>query len=151
MVLAFDGEPTIEQRQCPQCGRPHESAIGFVTRDGDAYAVYFVDWYPHESEAYVDVILGTWEEPDYPRQVTFGCRLGHVAEQEAPAASLVTGGAMRSDHPMFGSKLPRDAALGHPRLGEFWAVVDWLVLNDRTLHDHVYHMEDSTGRGETEL
>jgi hypothetical protein len=103
--------------------------------------VYFADWYPHAHEAWIDVILGPWERPDYPNQVTFGCRIGHIQGQEAPAASLVDGGAMRSDHPMFGSKLDRSAALGHPWLSEFWSVVDWLIVNDQTLHEHVYHME----------
>ncbi len=145
MTLSFDGEPTIEQQQCPECGLRHESVIGFVLKDGAAHAIYFADWYPHGSEAYLDVVLGTWDEPDYPDQVTFGCRLGHVEGEAGPLASLVPGGERRSDHPMFGVKLDRDAALEHPRLDQFWEVSDWLVLNDRLLHDNVYHMPPAEG------
>jgi hypothetical protein len=115
-----------------------------VLRDGTAYAVYYADWYPHTREAYLDITLGPWSEPEYPDQVTFGCRIGHVDGQEEPAASLVQGGALRSDHPMFGAKLDREDALGHPRLREFWDLVDWLIVNDPTLHEHVYHIGTRT-------
>jgi hypothetical protein len=40
---------------------------------------------------------------------------------------------------MFGQKLEREEALSHPRLHEFWDLVDWLILNDETLHENVYH------------
>ena len=142
MTFAFDGDPLVDRRRCPDCGNEHESVTGFVLKDGSAHAVYYADWHPHAKEAYVDVVLGSWEEPDYPGQVTFGCRLGHVDEQSPPAASLVTGGANRSDDALFGTKLDREAALAHPMLSEFWEVIDWLVVNDPTLHENVYHMEE---------
>ena len=58
--------------------------------------------------------------PDYPDQVTFGCRIGHVAGQREPAA-----------------------ALDHPDLALFWNTVDWLVVNDPLLHRTVYHLPAS--------
>jgi hypothetical protein len=140
VTLSFDGEPRIEQRQCPDCARRHESVTGFVLKDGTAHAVYFAEWYPHSREAYLDVVLGAWHEADYPDQVTFACRFGHVEGNDEPAASLVSAGERRADHPMFGIRLDRTGALEHPRLEEFWEVADWLVINDQVLHDHVYHM-----------
>lgn len=140
MTYSFSGEPTVDRRRCPDCGTEHESVTGFVLKDGSAHAVYYADWYPHSKEAFVDVVLGPWREPDYPDQVTFGCRLGPVEGQDGPAASLVTGGASKSDHALFGTKLDREAALQHPMLTEFWDVIDWLVVNDPTLHENVYHM-----------
>jgi hypothetical protein len=140
MTLSFDGEPKVDHRRCDDCGGEHESAVGFVLRDGDAYAVYWAAWYPHENEAWIDVILGSWQEPDFPDNVTFGCRIGNVEGQEAPACSLVPAGKIRSDTAMFGRKLDRQAALNHPWLPAFWEVVDWLMLNDPTLHEHVFHM-----------
>lgn len=141
MTFSFSEDSTVDRRRCPDCGSEHESVTGFVSRDGSAYAVYYADWYPHANEAYVDVVLGPWQEPEYPDQVTFGCRLGPVEGQDGPAASLVTGGASKSDHPLFGTKLDREAALAHPMLREFWEVIDWLVVNDPTLHENVYHMD----------
>jgi len=141
VTFAFDGDPSVSRRQCPACGNQHESGTGFVLKNDTAYAVYYVDWYPHTDEAYVDVVLGPWLEPEYPDQVTFGCRLGHVDGQDGPAASLVTAGGTRPDHPMFGRKLNRDGALAHPRLSRFWRVIDWLIVNDPTLHENIYHMD----------
>ena len=35
-------------------------------------------------------------------------------------------------------KLAREQALVHPRLPECWDGVDYLLVNDRELHSHVY-------------
>ena len=138
--LAFDGDPTERQRACDHCGESHPAVHGFVTEDGSAHAVFYADWYPHSSEAYIDVILGTWGDDDYRDQVTFGCRIGPLPGQEAPGASLVQAAAVRPDHPLFGRKLDREAALEHPLLPQFWQVVDWLILTEPMLHANVFHM-----------
>jgi hypothetical protein len=140
MTLSFDGTPEITHRRCHECGGEHDSVNGFLLRDGSAYAVYFAAWYPHKSEAWIDVAIGSWEPPDYADHVTFGCRIGYVESQSESASSLVHGGQVLSDSPMFGQKLNRDEALAHPWLNSFWEVVDWLILNDPTLHEHVFHM-----------
>ncbi len=113
---------------------------GFVLRGDSAYAVYFADWYPHANEAWLDVVLGTFAEPEYRDHVTFGCRIGPVQGQEQPACSLVQAARRRSGSALFGLWLSPDQARVHPRLSEFWAVTDWLILNDQLLHQHVFHM-----------
>jgi hypothetical protein len=70
----------------------------------------------------------------------FGCRIGHVADQDDPACSLAQAAARRSGSALFGARLSPQLARGHPRLGEFWAVTDWLILNDELLHQNVFHM-----------
>ena len=140
MAYSFDGDSTVEQRHCLDCGQPHESVTGFVLLDDVAHAVYYADWYPHSQEAHIDVVLGSWDAPAYSDHVTFGCRVGYVEGQAEPAASLVQGGALRGSGPILGTKLDRAAALEHVWLAEFWAIVDWLIINDPTLHEHVYHL-----------
>jgi hypothetical protein len=71
---------------------------------------------------------------------SFGCRIGHVHGQEPPACSLVQSATRRSDSALFGVRLSPEQARRHPRLSEFWAVTDWLVLNDELLHEKVFHM-----------
>lgn len=139
-MLSFDGDVQTRTVTCAACGVDHQSTTGFVLQDGNAHAIYMAEWHPVTSESYIDVILGSFEEPDHADNVTFGCRVGHVRTQPQPACSLVQGGATRSDKPLFGRKLERDEALAHPRLDDFWAVVDWLILNDPVLHENVFHM-----------
>lgn len=143
-MFSFDGDPQMRTETCAGCGVDHQSITGFVLQDGNAHAIYMAEWHPLTSEAYIDVILGSFEEPDHADNVTFGCRVGHVTTQAGPACSLVEGGATRSDKPLFGRKLERGEALTHPRLDEFWGVIDWLILNDPVLHDHIFHMRPST-------
>lgn len=139
-MLSFDGDPRVEVESCASCGDEHQTVTGFVLQDGTAYAVYFADWHPRRSEAYIDVTFGSFEAPGYADHVTFGCRVGPVPSQAAPACSLVAAAVTRPDQPILGRKLDRDGALAHPRLGEFWTVVDWLIVNDPVLHECVFHM-----------
>jgi hypothetical protein len=137
--LAFDGEPELDRRRCADCGADEETSTGFVLRDGSAFAAYWLTWSPHGNEGRLDAVLGTWEEPGYPAQATFGCRIGAVDGQDAPACSLVPAAARRSDAAFFGTRLDPEAARRHPWLGDFWALTDWVVLNDPLAHERLYH------------
>ena len=139
--FSFDGESKDREFTCPDCGETHEGRTGFVLNAGNAYAIYFADWYPHTSEAWVEVILGSFEEPKYADDITIGCRYGYVDGQPDAAASLFT--PTRSG-PMFGRVLDREEALASPRIDDFWAVTDWLVVNDALLHRTVYHLPPKT-------
>jgi len=133
----FDGAPKAHRITCPDCGEKHDGVTGYVLNHGAAYAVYFADWYPHDSAAWVEVILGSFTAPDYADDVTIGCRYGYVDGQQEAAASLFT--PTRTGE-IFGRILDREQALASPRLSDFWAVTDWLVLNDTLLHTTVYHL-----------
>ena len=64
--------------------------------------------------------------------------MGTLEDRHEPGASLVTGGAAFADKPLFGRKLSRADALSHPFLGDFWAVVDYILANDPLVRGHVY-------------
>lgn len=142
IVYSFDGEPTLDRVQCGECAESHETVAGFVLANDSAFAVYWASWYPHQKEAWLDLTMGSWIEPDYEDHVMFGCRVGPVDGSDSPQCTAVTAGASRNGGPMLGSKLSRDEALAHEWLPTFWSVVDWLVLNDPLLHEHIFHMGD---------
>ena len=119
MELSFDGAVETKLTSCGECAEQHEMTTGFLLGDGSAYAVYWANRYPHHNEAYVDMIIGSWVGPEYEDRTTFGCRIGEIDGQVGPQCSLVEGGAVRSDSPMFGKKLTRDEALAHRCVGEF--------------------------------
>lgn len=138
--LAFDGDLDRRDKACAECGRTYRLIEAFVLRDNDAYAVGFVALHRHlgASEAWIDVILGTFGEDRTDDHVTFGSRIGPIEGQPEPSASLVAGAIPYGDEPIWGQKLTREQALHHPRLQEYWEVVDYLLLNDPEIHVHVY-------------
>jgi hypothetical protein len=142
--FSYDEEPTLTSRTCDCCSTEVQTSTGFVLNQGSALAVYWLDWHPQQNEGWLDATLGTWEEPSYPRQTTFGCRIGAVAGQEAPACSLVPAATQRRDAPYLGTKLSPDQARRHPWIHAFWALTDWIILNDPLAHEHLYHFAPRT-------
>jgi hypothetical protein len=55
-----------------------------------------------------------------------------------PAATLVNGGEVAPDSPVFGRKLSRGEGLDHSPLPEFWQVVDTILEHDQLVRRHVY-------------
>jgi hypothetical protein len=144
-ALSLDGEPQARQVECQNCGTPFVQRVGFVLDDGDAHAVYYAGLHHHDGQhdAWVDVILGTWparDEEDYPPDhVTFSCRVGPGSAAPDPYASLVQAPTTASgqNRSLFGRLLSRDEALAHPWLTEFWRVVDFVVIHDAALQNHL--------------
>ncbi len=140
MALRFDEPSDIQPRECAECGSHYLLVKSFVVRDEDAIAITFAALHTHDSvhEAWIDAILGTFVDDRTDDHVTFGCRVGPVEGQIDPAATLVTAATPYSDNPLWGTKLSREAALSHARLPEFWEVVDHVLVEDPTVHHHVY-------------
>ncbi len=103
---------------------------GGVYHDEGGYAVYVASMYPHGREIWIDVIFGTWGETDFTDHVTFGCRVGVDAEHTGPMCSLVSAASVAPADAIYGERLDRDRALGHPWLSSFWCVVDLVLLED---------------------
>ncbi len=143
MPLAFDEPPTIQERDCAGCGRHYPLIKGFIARDGDAAAITFSALHTHDGarEAWIDAILGTFGDDKASDHVTFGCRVGLVANSDEPAATLTPAAQPYGSAPIWGQKLSREDALGHPRLPEFWEVVDFVLVADSVVHHHVYGHE----------
>ena len=139
VTLSFDHERSSDKRTCADCGADYILVKGFVYDDNAAHAIYFAACHDHADthEAWIDVILGTFGESDATDHVTFGCRVGPIPGQLGPQASLVPAGVPYND-PIFGQKLTREEALAHPRLDDYWAVVDFVLTEDPTVHEHVY-------------
>jgi hypothetical protein len=132
MGYTFTGERQVRTFTCDCCGTEAERTWAYIERDGEALAVFFASCYHHADgpEIYFDVILGTWGTDDHSDHFTFGARYGAVTGLPEAACSLVTGGAAAPDSAIYGTKLDRAAALAHPRITEFWEVVDFLIETD---------------------
>lgn len=137
MVLTLDDDRTVRATRCVECGEPYEQVVAFVYRDGDAYAIYHAQCHDHgaasASTVWVDLTLGSWEEPDFADHVTFSIRVDANGAGIVNAPVVVEGSAVH-----YGHKLQRDEALVHPWIGELWELVDFLVIEDPTVHSYVY-------------
>lgn len=139
VTLTFDPERGSNELTCADCGAHYTLVKGFVYEDHAAHAIYFAACHNHDEvhEAWIDVILGSFGEGDPTDHVTFGCRVGPIPGQLEPQASLVPAGRPYND-PILGQKLTREEALAHPRLDDYWAVVDFVLTEDPIVHEHVY-------------
>ena len=138
-ALSFDPERSVEAKECAACQRRYKLVKGFVLRGDDPHTVYFAALHDHGvKEAWIDVITGTFGSDDSSDHVTFGCRVGPVEGEVEPAATAVDAAAPYGDSPLFGRKLSRAEALAHERLPTFWGIVDFLLLEDPDVEQHVY-------------
>jgi hypothetical protein len=134
MPLSFD-DRTVRNTSCETCGQDFQHVTGYVNVEGGAYAVYFAACHGHpEHEAQIDVVLGSWGvEPPIDDFLTFSCTLRPDGAVAVDATVATT-----SDDALLGIRLLRAEALAHPRVEDFWAVVDFLAQSDPTIHATVY-------------
>jgi hypothetical protein len=119
-----------------------------LSEDGSTFGVCFASLHdePGAGDVWLDAILGTFGEEAPPDHVTFGCRIIPGSTLRAPVISLVDAAAAFLYRPVMGLKLNREEALAHPRLGDFWRVVDLMILTDSEVHAHVHRSKHNTTR-----
>jgi hypothetical protein len=136
-----EGSRQVRHVTCSCCHVEAERTWANVREVDAVIAVYFASCYRHKHgvhEVFIDAILGTWSSGDFTDHVTFGCRVGPVAGSPGPAATLINGGTVAPDAPIFGRKLSREEGFEHPRLAEFWTIVDTILKRDELVHRHLY-------------
>src|SRR5689334_19689163 len=133
LMFEFEEMKVSDFGPCECCGDVSRRATGMVRRDGDAYAIYHVDWTTqqvarHGAEFYLLlgrfgegttaadkflVALHFFIEPD-----TFGFMV--VDANQTPMAT----------HPLAGRSLTREDVVGTPLAQEVFDLVDAIWLND---------------------
>jgi hypothetical protein len=130
----------VQEFTCDCCETQARRTWAFINDGGTPVAAYFASCYHHNDvhEVWIDAILGTWGVDDFTDHLTFGCRVGPVQNSPDPAATLVNGGEVAPDKPIYGQKLTREAALQHPALPTFWHLVDHVLTHDPLINQHLY-------------
>ena len=131
----------VGHHRCDCCQAPVERVRNHVHRDGTAIAMYSADCFHHypgaTPEVVVDVVLGTWDPVDHTDHVTFACKFREVDQSSLhPAGQLVP--PVCGSGALNGRVLEPEEARVHPRLSEFWEVVEFVVLHDPTVNAHLY-------------
>jgi hypothetical protein len=141
MDLSFDSGGTAQRNKCSNCQSRYLRLQRFILEGGDAYAYVVAEAHRHTGgpEIYFFCTIGTWDD-DSPKDdhTTFSCRYGLVDGQEDYAFSLID---VDDDYTgsFVGKRLSRKAALKHPKIHEFWEVMDFLILSDLDIHDFLHH------------
>jgi hypothetical protein len=138
--MMFIEDTEVTSTTCDCCGAVRKVVRAFVGDDEKTVAAVLAYCYPphfdEPSEIWVDAILGTWGDHQVDDHVTFGCRFGQLDGDEREACTLTDAAPDSGPSPIFGQRLTREQALGHPRLNEFWTVVDVVFTTDVTIGEH---------------
>ena len=142
MAVFLDGDSDVQASACSDCGAEYLVVKSFIVDEVGPFAIGMTSLHHHDGlEAWIDVIFGSFEEAegtDPSDRFTFGCRVGDVEGSPAPAATPIQAGGTYGDSPTFGRKLSREEALAHPRIDDFWSVVDFLLESEPAINDHMY-------------
>ncbi|SDU57966.1 hypothetical protein [Jiangella alkaliphila] len=138
MTLTTAPNLQIAEHRCPDCAQPFRRITGFVHRDGAPYAVFYASCHHHDgNDVLLDAIFGTWEGDDQSDHVTFGCRIGPVPGQPGPAVQLIPAAVSFEAAPLFGHKLSREEAQGHPRFDDFRELVQHVLSTNTIIGSHL--------------
>ena len=123
---------------CDECGGWFPTVSGLVrSSDGSLDAAYAASGHTDEPrEAALDVTFGAVEgDVPAPELLTFSCylRADGAMSVDAPVALRADAG-----HAPRGRVLTRDEARAHPRIDDFWLIVDAIAPNEPVIH-HAVH------------
>ena len=131
MAVSFDGRPEERHITCKSCGQEYSLITAFVTlEETNASAIVFAACHGHDrqNEAWLDIVLGLFNAPDFVDNVTFSCRV------RSSGADLYLGPvAAEGPTPIFGQTLGPDEARTHGSSGQAWAIVNFVVGSEPTL------------------
>jgi hypothetical protein len=143
-MLTVEYEPAVSDT-CSCCDTPSTRLTRFVSRDGDAYAVYYAAFSEQHPRPYVEALvgIGDWAE-DAPASArcSFYLRIRSTPDQFEVTVCDGTDSPW-GDVTVLGHTLRRDEALAHPRIQEIFAITDHIVMEDTPIVDYLSHAPQS--------
>jgi len=130
ITLEFSDSDAIATCSC--CGRKSPSVVGWVYRDGDAYAAYYAGWTEGHVDGNVSLIIGIgpWDDAHTPAdRRSFGLECWE-ADGEIRFGIAEPSESRYGDARVLGTMLSRDAALGDPDLPEVFHVAEHIAQDD---------------------
>ena len=131
-MLSIEVDPP-KQTVCPCCGGTTTNLVGFVYRDGDAYAIYYAAFARNHPERALQALvgLGDWSEGVGPeRRVAFALRIWSASDQYNVEV-LDAPNSMWKDTQLLGRLLTRTEALDHEWKDEVFHIADHMATDDR--------------------
>ena len=130
-------EPSVSTCDC--CGKSTVRLTRFVLKDGNAYAVYYLQYTPGHDPDYMSGLigLGDWGESASPAdRLAFPFRLW--ASKDSYSVGLIEAAESPWVESTFlGRLLNRDEALSHPWCKEVFHITDHAFVEDAPLRAYL--------------
>ena len=126
-------EPDISVCKC--CGRTSKRLTRFVTRDGEAFAVYYAMFTEghDDRKAFVMVGLGDWDEDALPEEARASFTYQVWFADDVYQLSLIDPDQSPWDTSYLGRRLSAADARAHPLLQEVFDLSDHILRCDEPL------------------
>jgi hypothetical protein len=128
--LEFSDSETAATCSC--CGRRSPSVVGWVYRDGDAYAAYYAGWTEGHSNGVVSLIIGVgeWSEDERPEdRRSFGLKCWE-ADDDIRFGVVNPADSRYGDVRVLGKMMSRTAALEDPAMPEIFHIAEHIAQDD---------------------
>ncbi len=124
---------------CYCCEKKSCVGHGFVYKDGDAYAVYYVGWSDAHADRRVSIALaiGDWDDDSTELDRTcFGVEI-YESKEEVMFRIIEPSESPWPDTDLLGHMLVRKEALTHPLLDEVFVIVECIARDHAALSEYL--------------
>jgi hypothetical protein len=130
--------------RCHCCGKESCVGHGFVSKDGDAYAVYYAGWSNAHLEKKVTfaIAVGEWQDGSTPSdRVCFGLE-AYEAENKILFRVIEPSESPWRDTDLLGKMISRDEGLKHPFLEEIFIIIENIVRKHTAVREYLNMSEE---------
>jgi hypothetical protein len=120
------------ESRCGCCGKLSHTLRGFVTRDGDAHAVYMAGYTEghDEQEGTLLVSIGDWTDSGGHESRTAVCMKVRAIEGRPQVMVVGPSDCPWGDVQVLGAIATREQALARPDIKDYFHVVDHVLVSD---------------------
>lgn len=129
---------------CHCCGKESCVGHGFIYKDDDAYAVYYVGWsdaHPDKKVSFA-LAIGEWDDDSTSSdRACFGIEM-YEGEDEILFRVIEPSESPWADTDLLGQMLARKETLAHSLLDEVIAIAEYIVRNHVALREYLLIPEE---------
>jgi hypothetical protein len=132
MKLTIDPDGSNDYGPCKCCGNMSRTVWGYIQRDEEMIAVYYVHWTLGRVDhgVRVELIIGKWDDDasaDDRSTVELACRV-----QKGEPQFMIRDAGPKQDE-LAAHALRRDQVVGTPMAAEIFKMVDAIWLNEERI------------------
>jgi hypothetical protein len=131
--LQIEPMEMADSGRCPCCGHVSRKAWGWIRRDGEPHASYFVDWtvgHVFDHGAHIDLIIGLWGDGTSAAD-RYAVSLEHRILANGPGVIIIDADRREiASSTLVGAALKRADVAGSPIATEAFAIYDAIMQQD---------------------